>query len=116
MSTTAPRVKSLGYLGLRVSDIAAWERYLTQVLGMQLGAELPGGERLVRMDGYRQRLVLQAGAADDVAYTGWEVANLEELAAMRAHLRKESVEASDMSRDLCAARGVDAAVVFDDCD
>src|SRR5688572_3827011 len=116
MTTTAPRVKSLGYLGLRVSDIAAWERYFTQVLGMQLGAELPGGQRLVRMDDYGQRVVLQAGDADDVAFTGWEVADLEELAAMRAHLRAKSVEAADMSRDLCAARGVEAAIVFDDCD
>jgi biphenyl-2,3-diol 1,2-dioxygenase len=110
------RVASLGYVGIGVSDLTAWRRFLTGVLGLQWGDELADGSRLIRMDEHRQRLVLSPDGGDDVAFVGWEVSDVDILDAMERHLRELGVLVSRGSRDLAAARGVEALLTLSDPD
>ncbi len=70
--TTASSIAALGYVGLEVSDLSAWRRFATAILGLQAVDREDGGIDL-RMDTYATRLRLLSGTADDVAYVGWEV-------------------------------------------
>ena len=78
MSTVA----QLGYLGLDVSDLGAWRRFATEVLGLAVGAPQPDGALPLRMDDHNFRILLIEGATDDVAYFGWEVADSAALDLM----------------------------------
>jgi len=62
------RVTQLGYVGLGVSDVAAWEPFTTEVLGLQLGERLPDGTLLLRMDDNHYRIAVHPGGDDDLAY------------------------------------------------
>ena len=57
----------LGFLEFEVSDVDAWTRFLTDVLGTQS----VGGGRF-RLDGHAWRLQLLEGPADDLSAVGWE--------------------------------------------
>jgi len=77
-------VGQLGYLGFEVSDMARWERFAVDVLGLSPARRCADGSLALRMDDREQRIVLHPGAADDLAYLGFEVATergLEELGA-----------------------------------
>jgi len=43
-------VTQLGYLGLSVSNLAEWERFAAEVLGLQLGEKGSDGSLFLRMD------------------------------------------------------------------
>ena len=67
------RVTQLGYLGINTSDVNAWERFATQVLGLQANRREDDGSLSLRMDEYQRRFTLYPGGNDDVAYLGWQV-------------------------------------------
>jgi 2,3-dihydroxybiphenyl 1,2-dioxygenase len=69
----------LGYLVFEVSDLAAWEKFATEILGLQVGRRLEDGAFALRMDDREQRIVLVPGPADDLAALGWELASAAEL-------------------------------------
>ena len=48
MSTN--QVTQLGYLGLEVSDMPAWERFAADLLGLERGGTDPDGTLFLRMD------------------------------------------------------------------
>lgn len=106
-------VTALGYFGVGVKDIAAWRRFVTQVIGAQ--ADDDGHEGLrVRIDERACRIALHPTGEDDILYAGWEVAGpaaLEELAA------KVEAAGAEVSRDdgrLAMDRGVMGIVHFTD--
>src|SRR5262249_44574475 len=68
-------ISSLGYLGLGVKDLAAWETFATQILGLQSAGVREDGTLQLRMDEYAYRFSLHRDDADDLAYMGWEVAD-----------------------------------------
>lgn len=109
-------VRSLGYIGIGVSDLDAWHRYTTGVLGFEWGPELPDGTRLVRMDANRQRLFLTPTREDDITFAGWEVRNSSELRAVEAHLTALAIPFEHGAAALAAARGVEELLVLKDCD
>lgn len=76
------KVNRLGYAGFEVSDLDRWELFATEVLGMQVARKEGGRSISLRMDNHEQRLVLTKGAADDVAFFGWEVNTEAELDAL----------------------------------
>jgi len=95
----------LGYLGLRVSDLDAWSSFATGCLGL-MPAQAPDGTLRYRMDQQAWRISLEAGAEDDVAFVGFEVAGPEELAAVRAKLADAGVSLDNVDPDLLADRQV----------
>jgi catechol-2,3-dioxygenase len=80
-------ITQLGYLGLGVSDLNAWEDYATQVLGLAVSARADDGTLFLRMDEYHHRLIVHPHGDDDVAYIGWEVADAHALEAIAAQVQ-----------------------------
>lgn len=98
-------IGSLGYLGLRVKDVAAWEAFATGVLGL-MPAEAAGETRRFRLDDLAWRIAVEPGEADDVAYLGFEVAGPAELEAVRNRLTAGGVAVGNGDPELVAERGV----------
>jgi 2,3-dihydroxybiphenyl 1,2-dioxygenase len=84
-------VAQLGYLGFEVSDLAAWERFATGILGLVVARRGEDGSLALRMDGHEQRFFVQPGPADDLAFVGWEAADAAALEATVGTLRAAGV-------------------------
>ncbi len=95
-------VTELGYLGIGVSDLDAWRRYATQIVGMQLVDDSAGAEFYLRMDQWHHRIAVHKDSSDDLLYMGWRVAGPEELYSMKKRLEEAGVKvrrASDEEAD-----------------
>ncbi|MEW6299724.1 MAG: biphenyl-2,3-diol 1,2-dioxygenase [Thermodesulfobacteriota bacterium] len=108
------RVTQLGYLGLSVSDLSAWEHFATQTLGLQVAEKTADGSLLLRMDEYHHRLLVHPTGQDDLAYIGWEVADEHALRAMAAQLQAAGVEVRPGTRAEAEARRVVDLIAFRD--
>nr|UII03349.1 Biphenyl-2,3-diol 1,2-dioxygenase [Paraburkholderia sp.] len=106
-------IKSLGYLGFGVRDVEAWRSYLTRKLGLMEGRDESGGI-VFRVDSRAWRIAVHEGVEDDLAYTGYEVANELALADMVQRLRSEGVDVIAGDVDLAKQRGVLGLVSFND--
>ena len=82
-------LQSLGYVGLGTSRLAEWEDFAQRLLGMQIG-DRSRHTLALRMDDWRQRLLLDADAAQP-HFFGWEVANAGALDALGARLEHARV-------------------------
>jgi 2,3-dihydroxybiphenyl 1,2-dioxygenase len=82
-------VTELGYLGLSVSNLAAWRDYAAGLIGLEAFEEEGDAGRLfLRMDRWHHRIELIEGGGDDLLYLGWRVAGPLELDEMEDKLRK----------------------------
>lgn len=101
-----PGIGQLGYLGFEVTDLAAWETFATQVLGLGVAARRGDGALTLRMDGHQHRFFVEPGKADDVAFIGWECASEAALAAVVARLTAAGVAVREGTGEERAARQV----------
>lgn len=99
-------VTQLGYIGLEVSRLDAWESFAQEILGLQVWDRNADGSLSLRLDEREQRIVLHPGPADDVAYLGLEVADEEALRALCATLKDSGVETTPGTPEEIAARRV----------
>ena len=99
-------ITQLGYLGIGVSDVEAWERFATQILGLQDNGRDDDGSLFLKMDEYHHHFALHPNGHDDVQYVGWEVADEHALQAMRAQLQAAGVHVTSGSSELATARRV----------
>lgn len=97
-------ISSLGYLGIGVSDLAAWTSFATGMLGLMPAAPVEGESRF-RNDQQAWRIALLPGGADDIIFAGFEVAGPAELEALRARLSAAGVTCATDPK-LAAHRGV----------
>ncbi|WP_410568425.1 iron-dependent extradiol dioxygenase HsaC [Amycolatopsis sp. cmx-4-61] len=107
-------IRSLGYLRIEATDMAAWREYGLKVLGMVEGSGTDPDALYLRMDDFPARLVISPGDADRLAVTGWEVAHAGELAELRSRLDSASVPYKEGTPDELADRRVDELISFDD--
>ena len=107
-------VTQLGYIGLSVSDINAWEKFATQTLGLQVSEKESDGTLLLRTDEYHHRFLVHPTGKDDVAYVGWEVADEQALRAVAAQLKAAGIEVRSGTSEEAAARGVVGLITFKD--
>jgi 2,3-dihydroxybiphenyl 1,2-dioxygenase len=105
-------IGSLGYLGLRVKDPAAFGDYVTGILGLMPGE----AEDRYRLDDLAWRIAVEAGDDDDLAYVGFEVAGPAELEAVRARLAEGGVAVGNGDPGLLAQRQVLGLVTCQDPD
>jgi 2,3-dihydroxybiphenyl 1,2-dioxygenase len=111
---TAPTgVEELAYVVYEVSDLADWEHFGTQLLGMQLGRRTEDGFTL-RLDEKAHRWIITEGPADDLAASGYEVESAARLDLLVARLTEAGVEVTEGDPDLVAARCVDRLVHLTD--
>ncbi|WP_086844212.1 iron-dependent extradiol dioxygenase HsaC [Amycolatopsis kentuckyensis] len=107
-------IRSLGYLRIEATDMAAWREYGLKVLGMVEGSGTDPDALYLRMDDFPARLVISPGPADRLATTGWEAANAGELAEIRSRLDSASVPYKEGTPEELADRRVDELISFDD--
>jgi 2,3-dihydroxybiphenyl 1,2-dioxygenase len=107
-------VTSLGYLAFEVKDLAAWESFATNVLGLEVVRRREGGGLALRMDGRAHRFFVTPGELDDVSCLGWDVGDARALAETTQRLRAAGVEVTEGDDAACRARGVAALVRFRD--
>jgi extradiol dioxygenase len=107
-------VSQLGYVGLGVSDLVAWERFATGILGMSISERGADGSLKLRMDDHHCRIAIHPGGADDIAYLGWEVPNRETLGAVAAQIKQGGAEVSRGSDAEARVRNVVELIKFRD--
>ncbi|SFW89692.1 iron-dependent extradiol dioxygenase HsaC [Amycolatopsis australiensis] len=107
-------IRSLGYLRIEATDMAAWREYGLKVLGMVEGSGTDPDALYLRMDDFPARLVIAPGSADRLAVTGWEVANAGDLAELRSRLDSASVPYKEGTPEELTDRRVDELISFDD--
>ncbi len=107
-------IRSLGYLRIEATDMAAWREYGLKVLGMVEGNGSDPEALYLRMDDFPARLVISPGEHDRLAQTGWEVANAADLASLRDRLDAHSVPYKEGTPEQLADRRVDELITFDD--
>ena len=99
----------LGYLGFEVRDLAVWEPFAVDVLGLQVGARGEGSLDL-RCDDRAARFLVTQGPADDVAFFGWEVDDEVALETLSERLRAAGVEVRPGTEEEAMRRGVTSLV------
>ncbi len=98
-------IGSLGYIGLKVKDPAAWDAFATNILGLMPGTPA-GAARRYRLDDLGWRIAVEAGETDDLSFLGFEVAGPAELETVRARLAEGGVAVGNGDPDLLAERQV----------
>ena len=107
-------VMQLGYLVFEVSDLEAWEKFGTKVLGMEVVNERGDQGFSLRMDSYQQRFFIEAGPADDLAVIGWQVKGPAELEAIAKRLTEAGHQVVQGTPEEAARRNVQALIRFED--
>jgi 2,3-dihydroxybiphenyl 1,2-dioxygenase len=108
------RITQLGYLGLSVSDITAWEHFATQTLGLQISGREADGTLLLRNDNYHHRFLVHPMGKDDLAYIGWEVTDEHALNTITDQLKAAGTEVRQGTPTEAKARGVVNLISFHD--
>lgn len=107
-------IRSLGYLRIEATDMAAWREYGLKVLGMVEGRGSTEGALYLRMDDFPARLVIVPGERDRLSEAGWECANASGLQDVRDRLDVEGVPYKEATQAELADRRVDEMIRFAD--
>ena len=111
-------IRSLGYLRIEATDMAAWREYGLKVLGMVEGKGAPKGTPegalYLRMDDFPARLVIVPGEQDRLSEAGWECANAAGLQDIRNRLDVEGTPYKEATAAELADRRVDEMIRFSD--
>ncbi|AXB43848.1 iron-dependent extradiol dioxygenase HsaC [Amycolatopsis albispora] len=107
-------IRSLGYLRIEATDLAAWREYGLKVLGMVEGKGTDPEALYLRMDDFPARLVIVPGESDRLAQAGWEVANAAELEEVRQSLAAHEVPFKEGTAEQLADRHVVEMITFED--
>lgn len=106
-------IERVGYVGLNVSNLDAWEAFATNVLALQSSGRDKNGVLHLRMDEHEYRFALHEGPEDDIAYIGLEVASSEDLSLLAQRLQKMGVEGRVADRQFATARRVKELIQFE---
>ena len=108
-------VRSLGYALVTSGDLDAWEKFATELLGLQVAERTPERLRL-RNDEKLYRLEITRGQGEGVNTLGWEVKGHEELEELVARLEANGYAVTRESSDFAKERGVFELASFNDPD
>jgi biphenyl-2,3-diol 1,2-dioxygenase len=103
----------LGYLRLEVTDPPRLAAFFTDVVGLAPGEPTEAGDLTVTDDAARQRILVGAGPADDLAALGFEARDEPAFAAVVDRLRGAGFPVVDGSEDTRRARRVERLVSTD---
>ena len=104
---------NLGYMIIGARDLAAWESFATDILGLQIGAQ-SGDTLSLRMDEHRYRFMVEEDPSDDLIAAGWQLDDEEALEAFIHKLKARGIDAARADDKLLAKRCVDALYICDD--
>ncbi|TYK51296.1 VOC family protein [Actinomadura decatromicini] len=106
-------VNELAYVVYEASDLADWEHFAVDLLGMQLAGK-DTDTLALRTDEKAYRWLVRRGPADDLVASGYEVADGAALDAIAARLAAAGVAATEGDAALAASRKVDRILVTAD--
>ena len=109
-------IAQLGYIGLGIKDVSAWEDFGQNILGMELKEKLEDGTMYFRMDEYHHRFIMEPTGEDDIKYAGWMVPTLDALNEVQARVQAAGVTVEEGSPEECAYRKVQRFITFKDPD
>lgn len=109
-------VTALGYISIGVKDIAAWEDYATNFLGLEVSGREEDGSLLLRMDDYHYRFIIHPSGEDDLILAGWEVKDERALKELAEKIRAAGIEVEEGNQELAQARHVLDVIRFTDPD
>ncbi|RVW00612.1 iron-dependent extradiol dioxygenase HsaC [Rhodococcus xishaensis] len=107
-------IRSLAYMRIEATDMAAWREYGLKVLGMIEGKGTNPDALYLRMDDFPARLVIVPGERDRLQVSGWETANAAELQEVRDNLRAAGVPFKEGTADQLVDRRVVEMITFED--
>lgn len=99
-------VSELGYIGLNVTDPAAWKEYAATCLGLEVLDGEDDSIFYLRMDYWHHRFAVRTSDHDDLAYLGWRVAGAAQLAEMEKTLADAGVSYRVATSEEAAERRV----------
>lgn len=88
-------LQTLAYVVFEASDLAAWENYAFNVVGLGSGPS-DGTSLKLRMDEHPWRILIEEGAADDLAAAGWDLGSREALEEYVAQLRSRGCSVTEV--------------------
>ena len=105
--------RALGYVVIETTDLAKWEYFGTQVMGLMVAPSVKeDGALHLKMDEYPYRLRIVKGSAERFAVAGWEVAGPKEFAAAVLELQAAGIACERASSATCSARLLSEMVAF----
>lgn len=107
-------IRSLAYMRIEATDLAAWREYGLKVLGMVEGSGTNPDAVYLRMDDFPARLVIVPGEHDRLQVSGWETANAAELQEVRESLSAAGVPFKEGTAEQLADRRVVELITFED--
>jgi len=107
-------VRSLGYLRLEATDIAAWKVFAGDFLGMMPVDGSDPDSLYYRIDHYPPRLVIAPGDESKMTALGFEVLNARELDHLVAAVEDAGIKVVAGTEAECTERRVTGFVRFDD--
>ena len=99
-------VRALGYLGFEVASEDAWRTFAEQAIGLDWPDRSEDGAVHLRIDDWSSRLQFHEGAADDLAYIGWETGGMAELATLKSKLEAANYACEVADTELLKSRKV----------
>ncbi len=84
-------VTELGYVSIGVSDLAAWDKFAAQVLGLEVVPGEDAKTRYLRMDYWHHRIKLVEDGTDDLQVIGLRLAGVLEFRAMAQRLQAAGI-------------------------
>lgn len=104
-------IEQLGYMAFGVRDLAAWEAFMTRMLGLAVAQRLPDGALTFRMDGHAQRFLVVPGE-DDLAFVGWQCRDEAAARALAKRVSDAGIEVSEGTKEGAALRKVAGYLSF----
>ncbi len=104
-------IRSLGYLRIEATDLAAWRDFGVKVLGMVEGRGPDKDALYLRMDDFPARLVILPGERDRLLASGWEASSLDPV---RQALEGAGIAVKDADEAELADRRVMEMIQFTD--
>ena len=99
-------VRSLGYVVIEATDLAAWRRFAVEAIGLMEGAAGSDGSLRFRIDERPFRIAVVPGKRNRFVSCGWEFRDAAELEEALAGLRGAGVEVRAGSAAEAATRAV----------
>ncbi|MBD0323884.1 MAG: VOC family protein [Aldersonia sp.] len=107
-------IRSLAYMRIEATDMAAWRQFGLKVLGMVEGKGTNSDALYLRMDDFPARLVIVPGEHDRLQVSGWETANAAELQEVRENLSAAGVPFKEATAEQLIDRRVVEMITFED--
>jgi len=106
-------LQSLGYIGVQSAKGSDWDDFAAGLLGMQK-FDKAGSSRAFRMDDRKQRLIVNGGREEGLAFMGWEVESANDLDALASRLEDANVPVTLEAAQLADERHVLQLISFSD--